>query len=157
MRRRSMLAIVTKTCSGLALLPFLWPGASGQMALTGKAVPAVTTQRYSSWQDHPAPCGWATVLDAAHPERPRKLIATTDTARCDQATKRVPIVLVASTLSMIYTSQNASALVSVSALESGAVGDVIRCRSSMDGSVILGRVLDSQSVEMLSRDRKTSW
>ncbi len=157
MRVHSSLAASTIASLGVVLLAASSPSISGQITVTDKPGTAVTASRCPWWQRHPVPCGWSAILDARHPERPRTLILNTDSHSCAPEVKGRLIVSAASSLSMIYRSENASISINVTALEAGAAGDVIRCRSLMDGSVIPGRILDSRSVEMLSRERKTTW
>ena len=108
-------------------------------------------------QVHPAPCGWSAVFDAGHPERPPRLVEATGSTECTSGNKRDLVVPAAAALSMTYKTEEAWASIHVIALEAGSVGDVIRCRSSIDGAVLLGRIADAQTVEMLFRERKVAW
>ena len=103
------------------------------------------------------PCGWSATFDAFHPERPPQLIATPSQWKCGVRVKKVLMVKAAASLSMIYTTKDAQASIRVIALEAGSVGDTIRCRSSIDGAVLIGRISDIQTVQMLRRELKASW
>jgi hypothetical protein len=117
----------------------------------GNGVAKATGRLYTN------PCGWSTTFDVDHPERPPRLILATSQSTCAAPVKTIPIVQTAAEISMTYRTSDAWASISAIALEAGSVGDVIRCRSSIDGSIVHGRIVDSRSVEMLIENRMKSW
>lgn len=105
----------------------------------------------------PAPCGWKGIIDVAHPGWPKRLVRTADLQGCESLTSRVPAVRAAHVLTMLYRTDDAVATILVTALEDGSAGDVIRCRVSIDGAVLLGRITDAETVELLTGRRKIEW
>lgn len=116
-----------------------------------------STSIVNSFSGHPVPCGWSKRFDPSHPERPPKLVAANQTSNCLRTGDKTPLIRTAESLEMIYVTSTGSATIHVIALEEGYLGETIRCRSSMDGSVLKGRILNTQTVEMLARESKISW
>jgi flagella basal body P-ring formation protein FlgA len=60
---------------------------------------------------------------------------------------------------MIFSSSSglANTRLRVTALESGAVGEVIRCRSTFDGVILLGRIVDAETVELAGQEKTKQW
>ncbi len=109
------------------------------------------------WRKSSISCGWSEVFDALHPERPPRLLPVEKESNCDVKVRKMSTVVAGEKVSMVYVTSDSQASIRVIALEAGSVGEVIRCRSSIDGAVLVGRISDTQTVELLGRDGKVAW
>ena len=106
---------------------------------------------------HRLPCGWISVSDPSHPERPRQIRPNSQRSICVISRQTPALVHVSEMVHMLSKEEGTLIVLSVEALEEGSQGQVIRCRSSIDGSTVLGRVVDSGTLSFIQNERKTSW
>jgi hypothetical protein len=105
----------------------------------------------------PLSCGWRTSFDPAHPEKPRQIRQASDISTCKVLQKRLVLIHVSDIVQLVSEEDGARIELAAKALEEGSSGQTIRCRSSMDGAIFLGRVIDSTTLSLVRNERKTSW
>jgi hypothetical protein len=151
-------------CFGLACL--LFPGMAARAAV------------------RQLPCNWAILSpadgEASHPGWPRHIAPSAQS--CSATTAGVhlvnpgalqsfvlnapvgkdavfnqAVVQSAQDVLMVSVSPRCHTVLRVIALESGAAGQVIRCRSSFDGVILLGRVVDARTLAMVEPGTSRPW
>jgi hypothetical protein len=105
----------------------------------------------------PLPCGWLAVFDLAHPEKPRQIRPTADGSSCRVFQRRSNLIHVSDVVLIVSDEDGARIVLSAKALEGGSLGQIIRCRSSLDGAIFLARVIDSGTLSLVRNERKISW
>jgi hypothetical protein len=105
---------------------------------------------------------WAVAVDCAHPNRPWTLVdvpwqragvSTSMKAAVPDIAKAVQLIPAGSKVRLWSTANNASIVLSGTALEAGTAGQTIHVRTGQRGTVLEGRVHGAGSVELSTSDR----
>lgn len=102
------------------------------------------------------PCGWSAVRRREHPEWPPHITRMSLAESCPARVKDL-LVRSASVLTMVSSNNATITVLRVTALEDGAAGAVIRSRSSFDGTILLGRVLDAKTLQLMGQEIRKTW